>query len=138
MESANIDMLKLLTSVRDAYRNIVNGKEAISEDDYLALLCAFEKLADVTTIPESYETDFRRNLPGGSGLLEGTYDEVVGTLKQKISSARKFAEDKPLYPSQGEFIVQNLIAIVPLAPSESVDQVLGPMQSLLEKITKKR
>lgn len=130
-----MDWNELLTSVRDAYRNAVDGNQPISSDNYLKLLAAFGALAEVTSFNEAYENDFRRNIPGGS-RLEGSYDEVVGTLTQKISAAKKFAGSNPLYPAFGEGVAQNLIAIASLASSESTNQILSPMQNLLEDIAK--
>lgn len=126
---------QLLTSVRNAYRNAPNGNQTISTTNYLALLDAFDQMVSIAPqIPPGYETDFRRNMPGGSARIEGTYEEVVGTLAQSIIGARKFAQGSPLYPVAGDCMAENLRAILRLVPQSSISPILTPIQPVLNSI----
>lgn len=126
---------QLLTSVRDAYRNAPDGNQPISQSNYLALLGAFAQLVPVAQISSYYETDFRRNMPGGSGRIEGTFEQVVGTLEKKVTAAATFAHSNPLYPTSGEGIAENLRAIIRFAPSATVSMTLTPIQPVLKSIS---
>lgn len=118
-----------LTAVKDAYGNASNPNQPISKANYLAMLNAFRLLVLSATISDIYDTDFRRNLPGGgiSGL------QVV-PLPQRIKDAETFANIKPLYPAAGEGIAENIRAILDLTAPYAAQCVLAPLQDTFEKI----
>ena len=75
--------------VRNAYRNAPNPNQPISKDNYLAMLNIFGQLVPLAAIPDAYDTDFRRNLPGSGlsgfqvvSLLQRIEDEASITMIQ--------------------------------------------------------
>lgn len=120
---------QLLTAVRNAYRNAPNPDQAISQANYMAMLHAFQSLVPLATISEAYDTDFRRNLPGG-----GLSGFQILSLVQRISDAEKFANNNPLYPAAGEGIAENMRAILGLIAPGAADGVLAPLQSTFQPI----
>ena len=120
---------QLLTAVRNSYRNASNPNQPISKANYLAMLEAFRLLVSSTNISGAYDTDFRRNLPGGglSGLQ-------VPSLPQRITDAEMFASNNLLYPAAGEGIAENIRAIIDLTAQDTAQEVLGPLQDTFQKI----
>ena len=115
--------------VRNAYRNAPNPNQPISKDNYLAMLNIFGQLVPLAAIPDAYDTDFRRNLPG-SGL---SGFQVVSLL-QRIEDAKTFANNNPLYTTAGEGIAENIRAILDLIPSGAAKNILNPLQSTVQNI----
>lgn len=120
---------QLLTAVRDAYRNASNINQPISQANYLAMLSAFGSLVPLATISSAYDTDFRRNFPGG-----GLSGFQVTSLAQRIGDAATFANNNPLYPAAGEGIAENIRAILGLVPPSAIQGVLVPLQSTFQNI----
>lgn len=120
---------ELLTAVRDAYRNAPNSNLPISQSNYIAMLSAFGALVPLAKISDTYDTDFRRNLPGGglSGLK-------VASLPQRIADAASCANTRPLYPSAGEGIAENIRAILELLAPGAEQGVLAPLQGTFQNI----
>jgi len=81
------------------------GQLPIIKSDYLALLTAFEKLLTwVDAVPEAYDTDFRRNLPGSS--LDGSL--VPPDIAGRIGQARRFLQNHDATAVMGHCILQNI------------------------------
>lgn len=120
---------QLLTKVRDAYQNAPNPNQPIANTNYLAMLHAFRLLVPMATISGAYDTDFRRNLPGGglSGL-------ELPSLSQRIANAETFAKNNPLFPTAGEGIAENIRAICNLVTPSAADTILSPLQPVLQNI----
>lgn len=118
-----------LTDVRDAYRNAKDPNAAITQANYLAMLGAFSTLVPLATISDAYDTDFRRNLPGGG--LSG-FDVVP--LAKRISDAQVFAIANPVYPVTGEGIAENLLALLHLLPAGSENATLTRLQGTFQSI----
>lgn len=119
----------LLTEVRNAYRNSPNPSQPISQANYLAMLYAFRTLVPLATISWAYDTDFRRNLPGGG--LSGLQDLP---LPQRITDAEMFANNNPLYSAAGEGIAENIRAILELVSPGAAQGVLAPLQGTFKNI----
>ncbi|WP_198386802.1 hypothetical protein [Burkholderia ubonensis] len=102
-----------------------NGNDPIRLSDYIVALDAFESIVVKVQVPDSYETDFRRNLPAGGwrGL------EVAPTLKDRIDDVRAFAGSRPVYSPAGAALLANLIACIQLCAGQGVD-VQGVMSNL--------
>lgn len=120
---------QLLTAVRDAYRNAPNPNLPISQTNYIAMLSVFGALVSLANISGAYDTDFRRNLPGGglSGLK-------VVSLPQCIADAATFAHTNPVYPAAGEGIAENIRAILGLLAPGAAQGVLAPRQGTFQNI----
>lgn len=120
---------QLLTAVREAYRKGPNPSQPISKANYLAMLHAFRLLVPLATISGAYDTDFRRNLPGGglSGLQ-------VLPLSQRITDAETFANNNPVYPAAGEGIAENIRAILGLLGPGAAQGILAPLQGTFQNI----
>ncbi|WP_175995259.1 hypothetical protein [Burkholderia vietnamiensis] len=101
-----------------------NGNDPIRLSDYIAALDAFESIVVKVQVPDSYETDFRRNLPAGGwrGL------EVAPTLKDQIDDVRAFVRTRPVYSPAGAALLDNLISCIQLCSGQGVD-VPGAMSS---------
>ncbi|KVD70311.1 hypothetical protein [Burkholderia ubonensis] len=102
-----------------------NGNTPIRLSDYIAALDAFESVVVKLRVPDSYETDFRRNLPAGGwrGL------EVAPTLEDRIDDVRAFVRIRPVYSPAGAALLANMIACTQLCAEQGVD-VQGVMSGL--------
>jgi hypothetical protein len=56
--------MQTLLAAKKAYEED-EGNDPIRLSDYVALLDAFETIVGKVRVSDSYETDFRRNLPAG-------------------------------------------------------------------------
>lgn len=124
-----MNLQQLLAAVRDAYRDAHNKNQPISKQNYLAMLDAFRSLVPSATINEAYDTDFRRNLPGG-----GLSGFEVPPLLHRIKDAEAFANNNSLYPAAGEGIAENLRAILALTAPGAAQGVLAPLQGTFQNI----
>jgi hypothetical protein len=108
------------------------GKLAIFKSDYLAFLDAFEALlSHIDPIPGEFDTDFRRNLPGGgsAGL------KVAETLKERIAQARQYVQSNEATAVAGQCILQNIDACLCLLPSNAnVDQPLQNIDPIVTRV----
>lgn len=120
---------QILIAVRDAYRNAPNPSQPISLANYQAMLSAFGSLVSLVTIPDTYDTDFRRNLPGG-----GLSGFQVVTLQQRIADAVSFANANPVYPPAGEGIAENISVILGLVGPSVAQGILGQYQGTFQSI----
>lgn len=120
---------KFLTDVRNAYRNAPNPNQPIVLANYLNMLQAFRQLVPLANISEAYDTDFRRNLPGGN--LSGF---EIPSMLQRITDAEKFANNNPVYPAAGEGVAENIRAILDLIPQGSAQGVLAPFWGTFNNI----
>ena len=93
------------------------------------MLGAFHLLVPLATISGAYDTDFRRNLPGG-----GLSRLQVPLLPQRIADAETFANSNPLYPAAGEGIAENIRAILELIAPGTVQGVMAPLQRTFQYI----
>jgi len=120
---------QIITDVRDAYRSASNSNQPISQVNYLEMLNAFRMLVPLASISEAYDTDFRRNLPGG-----GLRGFEVPPLLQRIDDAETFAKMNDLYSPAGEGVAENIRAIIQLVPPNTASKVLAPLIGTLQKI----
>lgn len=118
-----------LTAVRNIYRNASNPNQPISKANYLAMLNAFRVLVQSAEVSGAYDTDFRRNLPGG-----GLSELQVPPLPQRITDAETFAKNNPLYPVAGEGIAENIRAILELTAPGVAQRVLTPLNGTFKNI----
>lgn len=109
-----------------------NGNDPIRRSDYLAVLDAFESIVVKVQVLDSYETDFRKNLPAGGwrGL------EVAPTLKDRIDDVREFARSRPVHSPAGAALLANLIACVQLCAGQGVDVqgVISALEPMLVRV----
>lgn len=93
------------------------GDDPIRLSDYVAILNAFDSITASIRVPDSYETDFRRNLPAGGwrGL------QVAPTLKDRIDDVRAFLKTHPVYSPAGAALVANMIACMQLCVEQGLD-----------------
>jgi hypothetical protein len=110
----------------------MDGDTEIDKDDYLRMLEAFQNLVrKAKDIPESFDTDFRRNLPGGGMRgIEGRYEDLVPPLTERIEDAIQYARVRPIYPLAGEMLVENIRAILKFVSAEVITNALMPMQAI--------
>jgi hypothetical protein len=107
------------------------GRLPISKDDYLVLLNAFEKLiARVETIPAAYDTDFRRNLPGGG--LDGLQ---APDMSGRIASARQYVKEYQATAAAGKSIIQNIDACLHIMPHDAnIDTILKSLKAVVMRV----
>ncbi|KVR29932.1 hypothetical protein WL40_00045 [Burkholderia ubonensis] len=109
-----------------------NGNTPIRLSDYIAALDAFESVVVKLRVPDSYETDFRRNLPAGGwrGL------EVAPTLEDRIDDVRAFVRIHPVYSPAGAALLANMIACTQLCAEQGVDVqgVMSGLESMLVRV----
>lgn len=120
---------EFLMKVRNAYKDAPNRNQPISHGSYLALLSIFEKLVPLATISSEYDTDFRRNLPGG-----GTSGFQSISLLERVKNASNYANEKPLYPIAGEGIAENIRSIVGMVSTTESEAILQPHEALFQSI----
>lgn len=108
------------------------GKLPIKKTDYLTLLDSFESLLSwVPEIPGAYDTDFRRNLPGGG--IDGL--EVLPNMAERINQARRYLAGHEATATAGQCIVQNIDACLGLIPHDAnVEDTLKSMEPTVLRI----
>jgi hypothetical protein len=108
------------------------GNDPIRLSDYIAFLDAFESIIVMLRVPDSYDTDFRRNLPAGGwrGL------EVAPVLKDRIDDVRVFVTIHPVYSAAGAALLTNIIACTQLCAAQGMgsQSVLSSLESTLVRI----
>ncbi|MFP3646426.1 hypothetical protein [Paraburkholderia sp. SIMBA_054] len=116
--------MQTLLAAKKAYDED-KGNDPIRLSDYVAVLDAFESIVVKVRVPDSYETDFRRNLPAGGwrGL------EVAPTLKDRIDDVRAFVRINPVYSPAGAALLANVLACTQLCAEQGID-VQGVMSGL--------
>lgn len=118
----------LLAQVRDMYR--VADDRTISREQYLAMLTAFDGLVSlIGEIQTAYDTDFRRNLPGG-----GRSFPQVPSLSESIAHARAHALENDLFVKAGEGIAENLRAVLRFVEPADAARVLAPLNPVFANI----
>ena len=111
-------LTNLLEQAKTVYSQDIQDAP-IKTQDYLSLLECFDRLQRKIHYQDSYDTDFRRNLPGGAwrGL------RVAPNMTDRVNDAREYAQKHPVYAPTGESIIQNIIACVHIATRSNVDLV---------------
>lgn len=108
----SVEFIEKLGAAQQAYENDP-GEQPISKSDYLAFLNTFETLiTQVSEVPQEYDTDFRRNLPGGgiNGLA------VAPNISARITQARQYLETNAVTVVAGACILQNIDGALRLLP----------------------
>lgn len=127
----NQNSTNLLEQAKSVYSQDTHDAP-IKTQDYLSLLESFDQLQRVIKYPDSYDTDFRRNLPGGAwrGL------QVAPDMTERVKDAREYAQKHPVYATTGESIIQNLIACIDIATRSKVDfsPMISPALSVLKAV----
>jgi len=121
-----------LHSAEQVYANDP-GRLPINKADYLALLNGFEcLLSSVKEVPTAYDTDFRRNLPGGG--IDGL--AVVPDILGRIDQARRYLRDHEATAQAGEALLQNINACLNLVDARDfkVDATLDSIAEIIKRI----
>jgi len=125
--------MQTLLAAKKAYEED-EGNDPIRLSDYVALLDAFETIVGKVRVSDSYETDFRRNLPAGGwrGL------EAAPTLKDRIDDVRAFVSTHPVYSSAGAALLVNIIACTELCARQDVEvqSVVSGLKSTLVRVSR--
>lgn len=123
--------MQTLLAAKKAYDED-KGNDPIRLSDYVAVLDAFESVVAKVQLPDSYETDFRRNLPAGGwrGL------DVAPTLKDRIDDVKAFLKINPVYSHAGAALLANMLACTQLCAGQGVDLqgVMSGLESTLVRV----
>jgi hypothetical protein len=123
--------MQILLDAKKAYEQD-EGDDPIRLSDYIAFLDAFELIIVMVRLPDSYETDFRRNLPaGGWRGLRG-----AATLKDRIDDVREFVMIHPVYSAAGAALLANIIASIELCGRQDVnlEKIMSDLESTLVRV----
>ncbi|WP_321969061.1 hypothetical protein [Paraburkholderia tropica] len=123
--------MRTLLAAKKAYEQD-DGKDPIRRLDYITFLDAFESLVVRLQLTDSYETDFRRNLPAGGwrGL------QSAARLQDRISDVREFLKIHPVYSAAGASLLTNIIACIELCVRQDInpEKVLSDLESTLIRV----
>jgi hypothetical protein len=109
------EIMDLLLEAKRQYSSDLSNSP-IRKTDCLEVLDLFERLVSTVNYPSSYDTDFRRNLPGGG--LRGLNE--TSSIQDRIDDARSFLNKNSAYANTGEAILDNLIGCIHLADKQKL------------------